>query len=357
MRMKHPIIIKRIFVLLLIICFYPQDVMSETLQETYAGAVHRLNKEGFKGIDSALKVFEELVQRDPNFIKAYLSASDAYMLKYEFSENKDKKWLDTALNYLNAAIGKEKNLPAAYFKRAVINFDLKETDKAAIDLKKAMEISPTYLDARILYLQYLLSLKKRAEAIKFAHSSVDLVPGDPAPLKYFGDLFFKEGEYEEAINFYKRVVSLVPQAPNTHLSLGKAYQNLSKYKEAIESFRKALAQNADLFEAHFNMANCYSEKGRLKEATEHLKTYLKNVPKDVSALNNLAILYEQTGDVNKARLTWLKVKAATDDKGYKERADQHLYILLSSKNKPKVSLEEKQVSSKAGGKKHAEKTK
>lgn len=356
MRMKRPII-NSIFVLLLFICFYPQDVAAETLQETYAGAVHRLNKEGFEGIDIALKVFEELVQRDPNFIKAYLSASDAYMLKYEFSENKDKKWLDTALNYLNAAIGKEKNLPAAYFKRAVIHFDLKETDKAALDLKKAMEISPTYLDARILYLQYLLSEKKSAEALKFADSSVNLYPGDPAPLKYFGDLFFKEDKYAEAISFYKRVISLVPQAPNTHISLGKAYQNLRKYKAAIESFQKALALNADLFEAHFNLSNCFSETGKLKEATEHLKTYLKIVPKDVSALNNLAILYEQTGEVTKARLTWLKVKGATDDKVYKERADQHLYILISPKVKSKVSREEKPASPEIRGKKDDKKTK
>jgi len=347
--------IKRLFVLLLAICFFPQGVMPESVEETYAGAVHRLNQEGFEGIDSALEVFKAILRSDPDFIKAYLSASDAYMLKYEFSENKDKKWLDAALNYLNAAIGKEKNLPAAYFKRAVIHFDLKETDKAAADLKKAMEISPTYLDARILYLQYLISTKKSAEAVEFAHSSVNLFPGDPAPLKYFGDLFFKEGEYEEAINFYKRVVSLVPNAPNTHFSLGKAYQNLGKCADAIESFRKALAQNADLFEAHFNLANCYSETGRLKEATEHLKTYLKNVPKDVSALNNLAILYEQTGDVKKARLTWLKVKGATDDKVYKERADQHLYILLSSKNKRKVSLKEKAALPKKRGEKDGEK--
>lgn len=355
MRMNHHII-KRILVLLLFICFYPQDVMSESLEETYASAIRQLNQEGFSGIDKALKVFEEIIQKDPNFIRAYLSAADAYLLKYEFTEKKDKQWLDTAMNYLDTAIGKDGKLTTAYFKRAVIHFNLEEPDKAITDLKKSMELSPAYFDARILYLQYLLSVKKKEEAGKFADSSIKLFPKDPAPLKYFGDVFFHAGAYQEAIEYYKKVIALVPNAPNTHFNLGRSYQNLKKYDKAVGSFKKALAQNSELIDAHFNLAYCLSEMGKFKEAITHLETYIKKTPKDVSALNNLAILYEQTGEVPKARLTWLKVKEATEDSSYKERADQHLYRLLSPKDKPKASLEEKPASPKTGGKKDDKKT-
>ncbi len=352
-------IIKNILPLLsvLFLWFSPQDIKADTLEETYTSAIRQLNQEGFEGIDKALKVFEELIQKDPNFIKAYLSAADAYLLKYEFTEKKDKQWLNAAMTHLDTAIGKDKKLSVAYFKRAIIYLNLEDPNKAVSDLKKSMEISPTYLDPRILYLQYLLSVKKKEEARKFAESSIKLFPKDPAPLKYFGDIFFREGAYGEAIEFYKRVIPLVPKAPNTYLAMGKAYQNLGKYSKAIESFEKALSQNPELSDAHFNLAYCFTESGKLKEAIAHLETYNKKVPKDVSAMNNLALLYEQAGDMQKARLMWLKVKEVAEDKVYKERAEQNLYRLSSSGERTKETPQGKHDSHKAGGKTDEKKSK
>lgn len=334
-----------------------QEAQSENLEETYALAVHQLNQEGFAGIDKALMVFEELIRRDPDFPKAYLSAADAYLLKYEFTEKKDKQWLDRALTYLNTVIQKDPKMSPAYFKRAVIFFNLEQPDRAAGDLKKCLEMAPAYLDARVLYLQYLLSLKNKEEARNFADASLKLFPNNPAPLKSFGDVFFQEGDYANAIDFYKKVVPLVPKAPNTFLSIGKAYQNLKKYKSAIEAYQKALAQNPELTEAHFNLSYCFGETGKLKSAVQHLESYLKKVPKDVSALNNLALLYEQTGEVTKSRLTWLKVKEYSEDKNYRERAEKHLARLSASLENTGKPSSNQVASPRPGGKKNDKKSK
>jgi tetratricopeptide (TPR) repeat protein len=351
--------IKKIMILLSVFSLWalPQEAKAETVEEVYSSAIRQLNQEGFQGIDKALRVFEEIIRKDPNFIRAYLSAADAYLLKYEFTEKKDRQWLNTAMNYLNTAIGKDGKLTTAYFKRAVIYFNMEDTDKAVKDLKKAMELTPNYLDARILYLQYLLSVKNNQEAKKFSQSSIELYPKDPAPLKYFGDVFFKEGAYEEAIGLYKKIIPLVPKAPYTYLAMGKSYQSLGKYPEAIESFQKTLSQNPELFEAYFNLAYCYSETGKLNEAISNLETYLKKIPKDISAMNNLALLYEQTGQLQKARLTWLKVKESAEDKSYRDKAEQNLYRLLSTGEGSRASPQEQSNLPKEGGKTGEKKSK
>ena len=200
-----------------------------------------------------------------------------------------------------------------------------------------MESSPSFLDARILHLQHLLATKKTDEAAKFAESSLAVFPNDPAPLKAFGDAFSQAKEFGHALSFYKRVIPLVPKAPLTHLAIGKAYQNLKQCDPAIDSFKKALAQNPDLVESHFGLAYCFGEKGLLNNAVGHLEAYSRKVPKDVSALNNLAILYEQTGQNQKARLAWLRVKQATEDTIYRERADRHLHKLLSAEKEAPAS--------------------
>ena len=320
-------------------------------EKTYSQAVRQLNAEGYAGIDSALQVFEELIQKDPDFIKSYISAADAYLLKYEFAEKKNIQWLARALTYLNTAAGKEKQNPAIYFKRAVIHFNREEPDKAVGDLQMAMDLAPNYLDARLLYLQYLLSLNKRAEAREFVDSSIKLFPNDPAPLRYLADVVFAGGDNEKAVELYQMVVKLVPEAPNTYLALGKAYLNQKKYPLAITSFQKVLSQSPELADAHFSLAIAYSETGELKESVNHMENYIQMVPKDEAALNNLALLYEQTGEITRARLTWLKLKEAAQDKAYHERAEKHLQTLSSQTAEQEASPPLTKTSPAKGGKK------
>ncbi len=159
-------------VLLLAVMLTFSSAWAQSVEEAYSRAVQQLNREGFAGIDAALQVFEELILTDPNFVRGYVSAADAYLLKYEFTEKKDRQWLARALNYLDTAAGRETNNPTIYFKRAVINFNLEQPDRAIGDLRKSMDLAPQYLDARLLYLQYLLSVKNQAEARKFVDASV-----------------------------------------------------------------------------------------------------------------------------------------------------------------------------------------
>jgi tetratricopeptide (TPR) repeat protein len=322
---------------------------AQTSEETYTRAVRQLNAEGYAGIDNALRVFEELIQKDPDFIKGYISASDAYLLKYEFTEKKNVQWLAQAVVWLNTAAGKDKQNPAIYFKRAIIHFNLEQPDKAVADLKRVMDLAPSYLDARLLYLQYLLSVNKRAEARDFVNGSIQIFPNDPAPLRYLGDVVFAGGDNEKAVELYQMVVKLVPEAPNTYMAMGKAHLNLKNYPMAIASFQRALSQSPDLADAHFSLAAAYGETGELKQSVNHLETYIQKVPKDAAALNNLALLYEQTGNMTKARLTWLKLKDATQEKIYQERAQQHLQALSSQAEQ--TSAPQPKASPAKGGKK------
>lgn len=310
---------------------------ADSFEESYARTVQTLNQEGFAGIDKALSAFEGMIAANPGFVKARLGAADAYLLKHEFSGKKDRHWLDAAIGHLDAVVGKDPRNAEALFKRAVVRFSLENQEGAVTDLRKSMEISPSFLDARILYLQHLLATKKSDEAARFAESSLAFFPNDPAPLKAFGDAFSQAKEYAHALSFYKRVIPLVPKAPLTHIAMGKAYQNMKQCDPAIDSFKKALAQNPDLVESHFGLAYCFGEKGLLGNAVGHLEAYSRKVPKDVSALNNLAILYEQTGQNQKARLAWLRVKQATEDTTYRERADRHLHKLLSAEKESPAS--------------------
>jgi tetratricopeptide (TPR) repeat protein len=329
----------------------PVRAQSQSVEDAYNRSVQQLNRQGFAGIDEALQTFEALIQKDPDFVLGYVSAADAYLLKHEFTEKKNPQWLVRAQGYLDTAALKGKQNPTIFFKRAVIQFAREKPDEAVGDLRRAMDLAPNYLDARLLYLQYLLSLNKRAESRAFVDASVKVFSNDPAPLRYMADVLFAGGDDEKAVDLYQRVVKLVPEAPNTFMAMGKAQLSLKKYSSAIASFQKALIQSPDLADAHFSLAVAYGEIGKLKEAVNHLETYVRKVPGDAAALNNLALLYEQSGEISKARLTWLKLKGASQDKTYQDRAEQHMQALSTqAKEQGEPKMPVKALPAKGGGK-------
>ena len=337
-----------IIILLGFVCFQPPVWGALSVRGRHEKAVKQLKKEGFKGIDKALKTFNQIIKEDPDFLAAYIDAANALLLKYEFSKQKNRRWLEKALKYLNICIKKGKNPDVAYFKKAIIYFNLNRPGEAENSIRKVLKINPANLDARILYLQVLLSAKKVKKARQFAATSIKNFPGDPAPLKFFADIFSRAHVYKDAIFYYNKVLGLVAHAPYTRLALGKVYQNQNKLNLAIKNYKKAIKLEPKLYEAHFNLGYCYSRKGKIDKAIHHLEIYSRKFPNDVSVLNNLALLYERSGQTRKAKLMWLKTKERAKERTYKERAETHLYHLIHKTQKKNADNKKTSGTSKGG---------
>jgi len=293
----------------------------------YTQAVQQLRNDGYPGIDKALARFEDIIRRDPAFTPAYVAAADALLVKYEFSKKKSGKWMRRAQNYLNTAIDRQPRAEQYYFKRALVRLNLKKAAGAESDLKRAIALRHDFLKAQVLYLQYLLSVRRKTDARRLAERWVGQYGRNPAPRKYFGDLFFQAGDYRQALGYYSQVVEQVKKAPNTYDAMGRAYCRLGKRKKAVQAFKKALAQDPKRYQTHFALGACLSENGDLKGAIDHFRRYLKQAPGDAAALNNLALLYERTAQNTQARLAWMQLKSQTHEKVYQQRAEAHLYRL------------------------------
>jgi len=311
----------------LALLFFCQQASARSSVDQYEKTVTQLRKDGYKGIDAALVQFEALIHSDPDFTEAYVGAADALLVKYEFSKNRSGKWMPQALDYLNVAIARRPAAENYYFKRALIYLNLKKPDLAEADLKKAVALKPGFLKAQVLYLQYLLSAGRTTEARRLADEWTRSYGADPAPCKYFGDLFFQARAYEDSLVYYRQVARKVKKAPNTHAAMGRAYWELGQRKEAIAAFRQALQQDPDLYPVHFALGTCLAEAGDLKGAVDHYRQYLKQVPDDAAALNNLALLHERIGNKAQAQLAWMKLKSKTGERVYLQRAETHLYRL------------------------------
>ena len=108
-------------------------------------------------------------------------------------------------------------------------------------------------------------------------------------LIYGGNIYLKQGEYDEAIKAYS---AFIEKAGKQELykyfawdGLGHAYEGKKDYGKAIEAYQKILdvSKGFQLEEAHLNMGYCYEKLGKSKEALENFKAFLKNSPKSLLA--------------------------------------------------------------------------
>jgi len=108
-------------------------------------------------------------------------------------------------------------------------------------------------------------------------------------LIYAGNIYLREGEYDEAIKSYS---TFLEKAGKEELyryfaweGLGRAYEGKKDYGNALATYQKILevGQGYQLDEAHLNMGYCYEKLGKGPEALENFKAFLQGSPKSLLA--------------------------------------------------------------------------
>jgi protein O-GlcNAc transferase len=108
---------------------------------------------------------------------------------------------------------------------------------AAIQLRRALEISPQYLPARVKLAETLLETGRLDESKSLLAAVVKEPAAEPAALLGLGRIAAAEGRHEEAAAHLERAVKLFPQFGAAHYALARSYRALGRADDA----RRALA--------------------------------------------------------------------------------------------------------------------
>jgi len=134
---------------------------------------------------------------------------------------------DEALQNLNIAIGNDEKNEVLYFARGTVYENLKESDKAILDYKKALELKPAYYDAafNLGAFYFNAGADKINESNKLALSET----------KKYDEL--KAGakkDFEDAVPFVETAHNLKPEDVDTGNMLIKLYTHTGQYDKAKE---------------------------------------------------------------------------------------------------------------------------
>jgi len=170
-------------------------------------------------------------------------------------------------------------------------------EAAETELKRAVQIKPSYVTAHHWYAEYLSWVGRHDEAIAEIRKAHELDPLSPLINYIKAYILFYARQYERAIEQCRQTLELDPDFTMPYALLGRAYLEKGMYEETIVAYQKGGYK--------LNLGYVYAQAGKRDEALrilEEMKERWKR--RDIRALP-IARIYNGLGEEDLA-LEWLE---------------------------------------------------
>lgn len=212
------------------------------------------NKEGNS---AAQAYYQQAVDRDDSFARAYSAMAMTYVAEHRFAwANANTHPLEIALHLAEKGVALDDELPQALWVLAYVHLFRREYGDAEVAANRAVTLDPNYADSYLT-----LAVCK---------------------------LHF--GMPEEALQRIRKAMLLNPDYPSAYASvLGQAYFYMGQYEKSVQFLHEAIERNINLLTPHVFLIVALSKLDKLDEA-QWAAEQLKTISPDFSSANSVADL-------------------------------------------------------------------
>lgn len=201
---------------------------------------------------------------------------------------------ETALKLFDQAIARDPYFDMAYDSRATAWNAVGEYQKAIDDANQALKLNSNNGFAYAARGSALLELGNVTEAIDDFTQALRLERGHHIVYNNRGVAYFQLKDYQRAIADFTEAIKTRPDEWIAYLGRGQAYAGLKNYSSAIEDLSEAIKLAPD-------SATAYSERGRTYQAQN-------NSIKALQDLEKASILFQQQGDEQNYRIVQREIQ-------------------------------------------------
>ncbi len=286
----------------------------------------------------AVGLFEQAIEKDPNFALAYAGLADSSLRMY--GETKESIWAQKATLAAQHAEQISNNLPEVHLSLGGVYSNTGKNSEAIAELKKALELAPNsdeayrnlgdaysrsgQTDEGIAAYQKAIAanaynwlnhgalgkayfdLGDTAKALPEFQKVTELAPDNPLGYGDIGSLYLREGKWSESIPEFQKALALAPDSA-TYSNLGTAYFFLKNYDQATKMYEKAVEMTPNDEVLLGNLGDAYRWSGHSDQAgTAYSKAIslafqeLQVNPRSASIMGDLGLLYAKKGDATNA---------------------------------------------------------
>jgi len=238
----------------------------------------------------AIAALQRALEKDPQFVAAKTSLSDAFRLRYD--ETHDPLWLDRADACAQQALEIAATDPSAHVSLARVKQRRGETQEAIRQLRLAVDFQPDDDEAHRALGLLLAQEGAHEEASRELRYAVSLRPDFWNNHFTLGYGRFVAGHYDEAIASYQRVTELQPNYANGFVMLGAAYQRAGLIERATGSYEHA-ARIGQTAAAYTNLGFVYALNNRDADAVVAYRAAADKEPLTPVIWRNLGDAYSR----------------------------------------------------------------
>ena len=211
----------------------------------------------------------------------------------EHLDTQQRLALDQALDeYRNTQLALA-DTPEALLNLAVLELALGDSAAAVAGYKRAIEIAPEFLPARVNLANLYNQSGRNREAEQQFRAAIEYQP-EAGELYYsLGLLLAEEGRMTEAENLLATAVRLLPGRARVQYNHALLLQNLERRDAAEAAFKGALAVAPADTDIVYALVIFYSQDERWSDALEYARQLQLLVPDDSGVANMLAQIEQQ----------------------------------------------------------------
>lgn len=174
--------------------------------------------------------------------------------------------------------------------------------------RRALELDPPGVDARVRYAKFLAVRGRPRESIAECAKAEELNPLSMIVKVIAGFSCFWNGDSERALETGRTAIALAPDFFNTHKVAGSVLARRGQYEEAIAAFEEARRLEPN-FEVLGSLGRNYGRAGRTADARKVLAELLARAKSRYVPAATIANIYDGLGDVEQCKV-WMN-KAIT----------------------------------------------
>lgn len=204
------------------------------------GRTH-LDQRSESGLRQGTVLFRRAIALDSTYAPAWAGLADALTLLAYYGYASRDTVLEPALDAAERALRLDSGLAEAHASRALIHQSLRYDGPVALrELRRAVELKPSYARAYHWLGSLLMNLGRLAEAGEPLRRAVELDPTSP-PIRVTLSRWYQYADsLDAALEEARRAGELSPSFPGALMLAGEALRGMGRLEEARDELRRAL---------------------------------------------------------------------------------------------------------------------
>lgn len=214
-------------------------VLDPATQEAYLRGNFYWNQLNCGGFNKARSNFEQAVAGDPRFARAYVGLAETYFTIADWGCSADPALIAKSEAAALKALELDPSLGEAHAWLGKLAFFYEwDFGKAENELKQAIELSPNYPEAHMIYAVLLVSTGRRDPGLAEMRKAHDIDPISQLPNIIAVVVSYLARQYDTAIDQGRTTIELYPESVGTYSWLAAAYEKKGLFDQAIASYLK-----------------------------------------------------------------------------------------------------------------------